>query len=109
MPVGALIVHSLVMIVFCLSASRLRRGEPLGSTTRTPAISSPVRLDDRHRGGRAAMPVYPKGTAGREGGVRIAGGVGRRAGGAGGPERGAEPARSRRVSGALIHKSSIRQ
>jgi|SRR4029453_9177827 hypothetical protein len=28
MPVGALIVHSLVMIVFCLSASRLRPRAP---------------------------------------------------------------------------------
>src|SRR3954452_25284045 len=105
MPVGALIVHSLVMIVFCLSASRLRRGEPLGSTTRTPAISSPVRLDDRHQEGKAAMPVYTTGTARMEGCVCIAGAVGRRARRArqaGGPERSAEPARSRRVSGALI-------
>jgi hypothetical protein len=57
MPVGALIVHSLVMIVFCLSAFRLRPRAPEAQSGRR-AGGAGLDLKGRARFG-SVLPVLP--------------------------------------------------
>jgi hypothetical protein len=56
MPVGALIVHSLVMIVFCLSASRLRPRAPEAQSGRRAGEAG---LDLKRARFGSVLPVLP--------------------------------------------------